>query len=69
MKTHETATAKVGGITQNKDLEYVCFQEKYYWVCIARAALPAVNESVCEDSHTQSTCSLQLQQFLCILRF
>ena len=27
-----------------------CFQEKYYRVCIARAA---VNESVCEDSHTE----------------
>ena len=27
-----------------------CFQEKYYRVCIARAA---VNESVCEDSHAE----------------
>ena len=30
--------------------EATCFQEKYYKVCIARAA---VNESVCEDSHTK----------------
>ena len=29
---------------------YACFQEKYYRVCIARAA---VNESVCEDSYTE----------------
>ena len=34
-------------IVQNIDLGYACFQEKYYSVCIARAA---VNESVCEDS-------------------
>ena len=38
------------GITQNIDLGYACFQEKYYRVCIARAA---ANESVCEDSHTE----------------
>ena len=51
----KTATAKVGCITQNIDLGYACFQEKYYnvlcmRVCIARAA---VNESVCEDSHAE----------------
>ena len=45
-----TAKPKVGGITQNIDLGYACFQEKYYRVCIARAA---VNESVCEDSHAE----------------
>ena len=41
-----------GSITQNIGLGYACFQEKYYKVCIARAA---VNESVlpCEDSHTE----------------
>ena len=39
-----------GHITQNIDLGYACFQEKYYRVCIARAA---VNESVCEDSHAE----------------
>ena len=38
----KTVTAKVGGITQNIDLGYACFQEKYYRVCIAKAA---VNES------------------------
>jgi len=32
------------------DLGHACFQEKYYGVCIARAA---VNESVCEDSHAE----------------
>ena len=46
----KTATAKVSGVTQNIDLGYACFQEKYYMVCIARAA---VNESVCEDSHAE----------------
>ena len=30
------------------DLGYACFQEKYYRVCIARAAV-----SVCEDSHAE----------------
>ena len=49
MKT-TTAKPEVGGITQNIDLGYACFQEKYYRVCIARAA---VNESVCEDSHAE----------------
>ena len=44
----KTATAKVGDITQNIDLGYACFQEKYYRVCIAKAA---VNETVSEDSH------------------
>ena len=58
----KTATAKVGGITQNKDLGYASFQDKYYRVCIATAA---VSESVCEDPML-STCSLQLQQFLAI---
>ena len=37
-------------ITQNIDLEYACFQEKYYRVCIAKAA---VNETVSEDSHAE----------------
>ena len=36
-------------MTQNIERRCACFQEKYYKVCIARAA---VNESVCEDSHT-----------------
>ena len=46
MKTAKAA----GSVTQNIGLVYACFQEKYYRVCIARAA---VNESVCEDSHTE----------------
>ena len=46
MKTAKAA----GSITQNIDLGYACIQEKYYRVCIARAA---VNESVSEDSHTE----------------
>ena len=50
MKEEKTATAKVGGITQNIDLGYACFQEKCNRVCIARAT---INESVCEDSHTE----------------
>ena len=41
---------KSGGIMQNIERGCACFQEKYYKVCIARAA---VNESVCEDSHTE----------------
>ena len=47
MKDEKTATAKVGGIMQNIDLGYACFQEKCNRVCITRAA---INESVCEDS-------------------
>ena len=43
MKT-ATAKPKVGGIMQNIDLGYACFQEKYYRVCIARAA---ANEGRC----------------------
>ena len=39
-----------GRITQNIDLGYACFQEKYYRVCIARAP---VNKSVREDSHAE----------------
>ena len=39
-----------GRITQNINLGYACFQEKYCIVCIARAA---VKESVCEDSHSE----------------
>ena len=39
-----------GGITQNIDMGYAFFQEKYFRVCIAKAA---VNESVCEDSHAK----------------
>ena len=48
MKTAKAA----GSITKNIGLSlgYACFQEKYYRVCIARAA---VNESVCEDFHTE----------------
>ena len=45
----KTATAKVGGITQNIDLGYACFQ-KCNRVCIAKAA---INDSVCEDSHAE----------------
>ena len=47
----KTATAKVGGITQNRDLGYACFHEKYYRVCIARAAVN--KSSICEDSHAE----------------
>ena len=36
---------------QNTDLGYACFQENYYRVCIARAA---VNESICEDYQTEN---------------
>ena len=50
VKDEKTATAKVGGITQNIDLGYACFQEKCNRVCIARAA---INESVCEESHPE----------------
>ena len=39
-----------GGTSQNIDLGYACFQEKY---CIARAAAINVNENVCEDSHAE----------------
>ena len=46
----KTATAKVGVITQNIDLGYACFQEKYCRVC---NAIAAVNESVGEDSHAE----------------
>ena len=46
----KTATAKVSGITQNIDLGYACFQEKYYRACIARAA---IKECVCEDFHAE----------------
>ena len=45
----KTATAKVGGITQNIERKRERFQEKYSKACITRAAL---NENVCEDSHT-----------------
>ena len=45
------ATAKVRSYNAKMDdLGHACFQEKYYGVCIARAA---VNESVCEDSHAE----------------
>ena len=40
---------KSGGIMQNIERGYACFQEKYYKV-YARAA---VIKSVCEDSHTE----------------
>ena len=46
----KTATAKVGGITLNIVRKCARFQEKYSKVCITRAA---VNENVCEDSHTE----------------
>ena len=46
----KTGTAKVGGITQNTERKRARFQEKYSKVCITRAA---VNENVCEDSHTE----------------
>ena len=36
--------SQVYSITQNIETGCACFQEKYYKVCIARAA---VNESVC----------------------
>ena len=39
----KTATAKVGDITQNMEIERARFQEKYSKVCITRAA---VNEYV-----------------------
>ena len=35
----KTATAKVGGITQNIERECACFHEKYSEVCITRAAV------------------------------
>ena len=48
----KTATAKVGDIanTKHRSVICACFQEKYYRVCIAKAA---VNETVCEDSHAE----------------
>ena len=46
----KTATAKVDGIMQNIERKCARFQEKYSKVCITRAA---VNENVCEDSHTE----------------
>ena len=46
----KTATAKVGGITQNIERKRARFQEKYSKVCITRVA---VNENVCEDFHTE----------------
>ena len=46
----ERRLLRSGRITQNIDLGYACFQEKYYRVCIARAP---VNKSVCEDSHAE----------------
>ena len=42
--------SQVYSIPQNIERGCACSQEKYYKVCIARAA---VNESVCEDSHTE----------------
>ena len=58
----KTAIAKVGGIMQNTQRGYACFQEKYSKVCITRAA---VNENVCEDSPL-NTYRLQVQWF-CLL--
>ena len=46
----KTTTAKVGSITQNVERKCARFQEKYSKVCIMR---DAVNENVCEDSHTE----------------
>ena len=45
-----TAMSQVCSIMQNIERGCACFQVKYYKVCIARAAL---NESVCEDSHSE----------------
>ena len=42
---------QVVAITQSVEWVCVCFQEKYYKVCISRAG---INESVCEDSHTEN---------------
>ena len=39
----------------------VCFQEKYYKVCIARAA---VHKNQCEDSTQLSKCTLEEKKFL-----
>ena len=46
----KTGTAKVGSITQNIERKRARFQEKYPKGGITRAA---VNENVCEDSHTE----------------
>ena len=46
----KTGTDKVGSITQNIERKRACFQEKYSKGGITRAA---VNENVCEDSHTE----------------
>ena len=46
----KTGTAKVGSITQNIERKRARFQEKYSKGGITRAA---VNENVCEDSHTE----------------
>ena len=52
----KTATAKVR--SYNAKNGYASFQEKYYRVCIARAA---VNENVCEDSHAEFAMVIILQ--------
>ena len=46
----KTGTAKVGSITQNIERKRARFMEKYSKGGITRAA---VNENVCEDSHTE----------------
>ena len=46
----KTGTAKVGSVTQNIEKKRAHFQEKYSKGGITRAA---VNENVCEDSHTE----------------
>ena len=45
----KSAKVKVGGIMQNIERKRARFKEKYSQVCITRVA---VNENVCEDSHT-----------------
>ena len=55
----KTATAKVGGITQNVDLGYACFQEKYYRACIAIASFPGMEEGE-EKEHLHGTHCLRM---------
>ena len=50
MKDEDCSQGRVVAIIQNIERACACFQEKYYKVCIVRAA---VNESVCEDSNTE----------------
>ena len=52
----KTATAKVR--SYNAKNGYASFQEKYYRVCIVRAA---VHENVCEDFHAEFAMVIILQ--------